>query len=89
MNRRHPDWCAAGHRCGLGEHRAAPITITVPRAGAATLTRVRATDGTEHAEIRLTLALTDYEPAARAQLAAALTHLRTLIGPPRATRRAA
>jgi hypothetical protein len=52
------------------------------------LTRVRATDGTEHAEVRLSIALVDTERAARSQLTALLTHLRTLIGPPRLTRTA-
>jgi len=79
----HPDWCAHGHRCGLGEHRAAPITLTVPGAGAATLTRVRAVTGREHAELRLTVALPASEDRARLRLAALLTHIRTLIGPAR------
>ncbi|GII20844.1 hypothetical protein [Planosporangium mesophilum] len=86
---RCPDWCAGGHRCGLGEHRSDPISITIPGAGTAVLTRVRAADGTDHADIRLSAALPADEPAARLRLAALLTHLRTLIGPPRAARRAA
>jgi hypothetical protein len=72
-----------GHRCGLGEHRAHPITITVPGAGGAVLTRVRAADGRQHAEIRLTIALPAPEAQARLRLAALLTHLHTLIGPTR------
>jgi hypothetical protein len=86
---RHPDWCAQGHRCGLGEHRADPITITVPGAGGAVLTRIRAADGRQHAEIRLTIALPAPETQARLRLAALLTHLTTLIGPHRSTGRRA
>src|SRR5690606_35852859 len=53
----HPDWCARGHRCGLGEHRSAPITLDRPGRGVVVLTRVLAADGREHAEIRLRVAL--------------------------------
>jgi hypothetical protein len=81
----HPDWCARGHRCGLGEHRAHPITITVPGAGGATLTRVSTPDGRQHAEIRLSITLPASEAAARLRLAALLTHLHTLIGPHRSS----
>ncbi|GAB3862901.1 hypothetical protein ACFPIJ_55185 [Dactylosporangium cerinum] len=83
---RHPDWCAGGHRCGLGEHRADPLTIAIPGYGRATLTRVRAADGREHAEVRLTVALADAEPCARVQLLGVATDLRTLLG--RAARQA-
>jgi hypothetical protein len=91
-----PDWCARresacpareGHPGG--EHRADPITFTAPGAGSAVLTRVRSADGTDHAEIRLSVALPADDHAARLRLAALLTHLRTLIGPARATGRAA
>ncbi|WP_433057068.1 hypothetical protein [Dactylosporangium sp. CS-033363] len=64
----HTGWCAGGHRCALGEHRADPIVIAVPRLGRIALTRVRAADGREHAEVRLTVALAPTEPAARRQL---------------------
>jgi hypothetical protein len=83
----HTAWCAGGHRCNLGEHRATPITITVPGAGTAVLTRVRARDSTEYAEIRLRAALPADEPAARLRLAALLTYVRTLLGPARTARR--
>ncbi|MFG2037326.1 hypothetical protein [Dactylosporangium sp. NPDC048998] len=82
--KRHPDWCARGHRCGLGEHRADPLTIAIPGYGRATLTRVRGADGREHAEVRLTVALADVEPYARVQLLGVATDLRALLG--RATR---
>lgn len=86
----HTRWCAGGHRCNLGEHRATPITVKVPGAGTAVLTRVRAGDGSEYAEIRLRATLPDDEPAARLRLTALLTHARTLLGPARtAPRRAA
>ncbi|WP_433215707.1 hypothetical protein ACQP00_06355 [Dactylosporangium sp. CS-047395] len=64
----HTSWCAGGHRCSLGEHRADPIVITAPNIGAVTLTRVRAANGREHAEVRLTVALAPTELAARRQL---------------------
>jgi hypothetical protein len=82
----HPPWCAQGHHCGLGEHRATPVRIDLPGAGSAVLTRIRAADGAQHAEIRLSIALPDAEPAARLRLAALLTHLQALIGPARTHR---
>lgn len=83
----HPDWCARGHRCNLGEHRAAPLTLAVPGLGRATLTRVRSDDGREHAEVTLTVALADAEPCARVQLLSLAADLKTLLG--RATRASA
>lgn len=81
----HPTWCAQGHHCAihLGEHRARPITVAIPGAGSLVLTRVRTSNGRDHAEIRLSIALATDERGARQQLAALLTHLRTLIGPAR------
>jgi hypothetical protein len=60
-----------------------PVTVTVPGAGTAVITRIRTAAG-DRAEVRLSLTLPAHEPAARRQLAALTTHLRTLIGPPRA-----
>jgi hypothetical protein len=81
----HTDWCAQDHRCGLGEHRSHPITHTTPGAGSTVITRIRTATGTEHAEVRLTVDLPAGQEAARQRLAALLTHLQTLIGPPRLT----
>jgi hypothetical protein len=89
MSGRHTSWCAGGHHCGHGEHRSAPITYTAPGAGTVTLTRIRTTTGQQYAEIRLSVVLAQHEPAARQQLTALLTHLQTLIGPPRHLRPAA
>jgi hypothetical protein len=75
----HPEWCAQGHHCALGEHRAQPVTLTVPGMGRVVLTRVRAANGREHAEIRTTIALADGEPAARAHLAHILANLEALL----------
>ena len=75
----HPEWCAGGHRCNLGEHRADPLIIAIPGYGRATLTRIRASDGREHAEVRLTVALAEAEPCARVQLLGVATDLRTLL----------
>ena len=83
----HPDWCAQGHRCQLGEHRAEPLALAIPGLGRATLTRVRGTDGREHAEVTLTVALADAEPCARVQLLGLATDLKTVLG--RATRASA
>jgi hypothetical protein len=79
----HTDWCARNHTCGLGEHRATPIVLDAPGAGRVVLTRVRGTDGRDHAEVRLTIALPSNETHARYRLAAVLSHLETLIGPAR------
>ena len=83
----HSDWCAAGHRCNLGEHRADPLVIDVPGLGRALLTRVRGRDGREHAEVTLTVALANAEPVARAQLLGLARDLDTVIS--RATRASA
>jgi len=81
----HTAWCAHDHRCSLAEHRAEPITIRTPGAGSAVLTRVRTSNGTQYAEVRLSITLPRDDAHARQRLAALLTHLRTLIGPaPRA-----
>jgi hypothetical protein len=82
---RHPAWCARGHRCGLGEHRADPVVIDSPELGRVVLVRVADSRGRQHAEISIRLALADAEPAARKQLLALTADLRTLIT--RATRR--
>jgi hypothetical protein len=85
MTAQHPTWCAGGHRCNLGEHRAQPATYNAPGAGGAVLTRVRGVDGTDYVEIRMRIVLPRNEADARSRLVSVLTHLRTLIGPPRIT----
>jgi hypothetical protein len=82
----HTTWCARGHSCGLDEHRAKPITITVQSVGCAVLTRVAARDGREYAEIRLRLALPRNEPDARVRLTALLTRLPQLLAGVRGAR---
>ncbi|MFF5227330.1 hypothetical protein [Dactylosporangium sp. NPDC000521] len=84
---RHTDWCAGGHRCNLGEHRADPLVVSVPGLGRALLTRVRAADGREHAEVTLTVALATAEPYARQQLLLLTTDLTRVLE--RATRASA
>jgi hypothetical protein len=76
----HPVWCAAGHRCGLGEHRSDPHVVDVAGVGRAVLTRVRAVDGREHAEVLVRLVLADVEPRARWQLATLLRELAGVMG---------
>jgi hypothetical protein len=75
----HTEWCARGHRCSLGEHRSDPITIAVQGFGGGVVTRVRARDGREHAEIRVRVPLSPHEPSAREQLMSVLSGLRSLV----------
>ena len=86
---RHTDWCSQGHPCGLGEHRSYPISMVVPGSGSLVLTRVRSANGSQHAELRFSINLPGDDAQARLRLAALLTHIRTLIGPARSSRRAA
>ncbi len=83
----HPGWCAGGHRCGLGEHRAAPVTLTVPGRASVVLTRILDATGRQHVEVRTSIALAVGDQAARAHLAHVLaeldTHLRRVAYPPR------
>ncbi|GAA3283812.1 hypothetical protein Dvina_01420 [Dactylosporangium vinaceum] len=65
---RHPEWCARGHACGLGEHRSAPHVIDVPGAGRIVMVRVLAEDGSEHAEVRGSVRLPPNEAHARRRL---------------------
>ncbi|GLY24834.1 hypothetical protein [Micromonospora sp. NBRC 101691] len=75
----HTRWCARDHRCNLAEHRSAEILVDLPGHARAVLVRVRASDGREHAEIRVRVALVDVEPAARRQLGTLLADLRDLV----------
>ncbi|MBE1485220.1 hypothetical protein [Plantactinospora soyae] len=91
----HTGWCAQDHRCNLTKHRSEEIIVNLPGYGRAVLVRVHTDSGTEHAELRLRVALAPTEPAARRQLAAILTSARNLvtraaaIGYPRPERRTA
>lgn len=73
--RAHPDWCAKGHQCGLGEHRASPVRLEAPGRGVIVLTRVQAVDGREHVEIRTRIGLASGEHNARVHLARILNEL--------------
>jgi hypothetical protein len=76
----HPEWCARGHGCGLGEHRAAPVTLDAGWRGVVVLTRVLAANGCQYVEIRTRLALTAAgEAAARRQLGHILSALDALL----------
>lgn len=72
---RHPDWCARGHACGLGEHRAEAVVMELPRVGVIVLTRVQGADGRQHAEIRATVRLPEHDGAARLRLVDLLSRL--------------
>lgn len=78
MTRRvdHTGWCAGGHHCALGEHRSDPLVVTLPGVGRAVLTRVCATTGAEHAEVRVRLILHPDESTARRQLTGLLHGMR-------------
>ncbi|MFI5491859.1 hypothetical protein [Actinoplanes sp. NPDC051859] len=85
----HFDWCAADHRCGLGEHRSAPITAKLPGAGTVVITRVQTAHGRQYADVHLCVALPTAEAAARHRLVTLLNHLTRLlraIGPARTSR---
>lgn len=47
----HPEWCAKGHRCALGEHRATPVVTEVPGVGKVLITRVLTSNGRERMEL--------------------------------------
>ena len=64
----HPAWCARGHQCGLGEHRARPVILDVGGLGKVTLTRVLARNGRERMELTGSAYLAPTEPEARQQL---------------------
>jgi hypothetical protein len=83
----HPDWCAQGHRCGLGEHRAEPIAIHTPGRGRLVLTRVAANDGQQHAEVTVRLYLSDHEAIATQQLLILTKQLLSLLAAVPTTRR--
>lgn len=57
------------------------VTLTVPGAGHAVITCV---PGADRADVRLTVTLPANENQAAQRLAALTTHVRALIGPPRA-----
>ena len=76
----HPDWCARGHRCGLGEHRAQPVTLDAGSRGVMVLTRVLAADRSQHVEITTRITLAVGEAHARAHLARILMLLDALLG---------
>jgi hypothetical protein len=79
----HPDWCAKGHACGLGEHRADPVTLVSRQAGVIVLTRVQDAAGRQHVEVRTRIVLAPGEAASRRHLALILSdltgHLRRVI----------
>jgi hypothetical protein len=79
IHNRHTEWCAGGHRCGLGEHRGEPIGVDVPDAGVGLLTRVCDANGRQYAEIRLRVVLPADEGKARRYLIALLTRLPALV----------
>lgn len=80
MSADHPDWCAGGHRCNLGEHRADPVVVDVAGVGRLVLTRVLGRDGRQHADIRVTVELADVDGYARLQLVRLIERLTAALG---------
>jgi hypothetical protein len=76
----HTGWCAADHRCGLGEHRGAEIVVDLGRHGRAAVSRTQTANGRQFAEVRLWVALAPGEAPTRRQLLAMLSGLRVLLG---------
>ncbi|GAA2327602.1 hypothetical protein [Dactylosporangium salmoneum] len=76
----HPEWCAQGHACGLGEHRSDPHVVDVPGAGRIVVVRVLGRDGSEHAEVRGTVRLPSPEVVARKRLLKLLHDVVTALG---------
>lgn len=64
----HPEWCARGHRCGLGEHRAHPVVMQVEGVGKVLLTRVLGANGRERMELTGSAYLNVRGAAARRQV---------------------
>jgi len=64
----HPAWCARGHRCNLGEHRAHPMVMEVDGVGKVLLTRVLGTNGRERMEVTGSAYLTGRGQAANRQV---------------------
>ncbi len=80
VSRPHPEWCARGHACGLGEHRSDPHVIDVPGAGRIVVVRIMAADGSEHAEVRGSVRLPASEAYARRRLLQLLHDAVTVLG---------
>lgn len=83
----HTEWCAADHRCGLGEHRSEPHIVDVRGAGRAVITRIASRDGREWAEVRARVELSLHEPRARWQLVQLLRTLGAVLHQARLGRR--
>ncbi|WP_426514413.1 hypothetical protein ACPPVO_29645 [Dactylosporangium sp. McL0621] len=64
----HPAWCARGHRCNLGEHRAHPMVMEVDGVGKVLITRVLGNNGRERVEVAGSAYLTAKGPAANRQV---------------------
>lgn len=56
----HPDWCAGGHRCALGEHRSDPQQV-----GMVVGTRVQTARGRGYVEMRAVLPVPADDAAGR------------------------
>jgi hypothetical protein len=69
----HPEWCAGGHRCNLGEHRSLPMVVEIESVGRVVITRVRGRDGRERMELTGSAYLSRSEPVARHQLRSTLS----------------
>jgi hypothetical protein len=85
MSRDHTDWCAGGHRCNLGEHRADSLVVEVGDVHLV-LTRVRTRSGRQYVEVRGSAELHEIEGYARAQFARFVGRLARALGERQPTR---
>jgi len=76
---RHTDWCAGGHLCGLGEHRAHPLVVEVGDVHLA-ITRVRTRAGRQYVEVVGSTELHQVEGYARRQFALFVDRLVRALG---------
>lgn len=79
MSRAHTDWCAGGHRCGGGEHRADPINAWVGNHHLV-VTRVVTRDGRQYAEIVASVELPECEGYAKLAFARVLDRFVGVLG---------
>lgn len=74
----HPDWCAADHRCGLGEHRSTPVLLDGPTARAV-LVRVLDSLGRQHVSVTVCAQISDNRIAAEATISTLLADVHQTI----------
>jgi hypothetical protein len=64
----HPEWCARGHKCNLGEHRSLPNVVELDGVGKVLVTRVLSRNGRERMEMTGSMYLAPTAHDARRQV---------------------